>query len=137
MSSDKLDGHHKVLLVDDELDITIIVKKGLENNGFTVGVYNDPQKAAAEYKPNSYDIHVLDIRMPGMSGFDLAHKIWSQDPKAQVCFLSSFEIYEDEARKVFKDFSTTCFIKKPLSVSALANHLKSHLKESTKPYSTT
>jgi DNA-binding response OmpR family regulator len=129
LSHRKLDGHNKVLLVDDESDMTTVMKRGLEDNGFSVDVYNDPEKAAEEYKPNSFDIHVFDIRMPRMAGFDLAHKIWGKNPNAQVCFLSSFEIHEDEARKVFKDFRTTCFIKKPMTVSALANHLTLHLQE--------
>jgi DNA-binding response OmpR family regulator len=116
----------KVLLVDDEPDTTLTLKRGLELNGFTVVAYNDPAQAIKEYKPNYYDFHVFDIRMPGMTGFDLARQVWHKDPKAQVCFLSAFEIYEDEARKVFKDLNTRCFVRKPIVPSALASHLQAH-----------
>ena len=118
----------KVLLVDDELDITTTLKQGLEKHGFEVSVYNDPRKAIEEYQPNHYDLHVLDIRMPGMNGFDLARRIWLQDPKAQICFLTAFEIYETEANKVFKDLKSRCFLKKPISTTVLARHLQKHLK---------
>ena len=119
---------NKVLLVDDDQDIGQVLKRGLEHHGFAIDVYNDPEKAIQEYKPEKYDFHLLDIRMPRMNGFDLAHQIWRHDYKARVCFLTSFEIFEDEARKVFKDFNMTCFIKKPISTIALVNHLKAHLK---------
>ncbi|HLG36952.1 MAG TPA: response regulator, partial [Nitrososphaera sp.] len=72
----------KLLLVDDEPDNTTIMKVGLESHGFVVDVFNDPTRAIAEYKPNCYDFHVLDIRMPGIGGFDLARQIWELDPKA-------------------------------------------------------
>ena len=116
------------MLVDDELDITSILKKGLERQGFKVTIYNDPIKANEDYKPNYYDHHVLDIRMPAMNGFDLARAIWQKDSKAHICFLTAFEIYQDEAKKVFKDLKSTCFLKKPISASVLATHLQEHLK---------
>jgi DNA-binding response OmpR family regulator len=116
----------KLLLVDDEPDNTTIMKVGLESHGFVVDVFNDPTRAIVEYKPNCYDFHVLDIRMPGIGGFDLARQIWELDPKAHVCFLSAFEIYEEEANKVFKSHNTNCFIKKPMTPKALALHLQVH-----------
>ena len=117
----------RLLLVDDDKDITITMKRGLESHDFVVTAFNDPAKAIAEYSPNQYDFHVLDIRMPGVSGFDLARQIWQQDPEAQVCFLSAFEIYEDEAAKVFKGLNSRCFVKKPITASALATHLQAHI----------
>ena len=117
---------NRILIVDDEPDATATIKKGLEAHGFPVDAYNDPLKALAEYTPNRYRFHVIDIRMPGMNGFDFARQIWLLSPDAQVCFLSAFEIYEDEARKVFRDLNTTCFIKKPITPTALARHLVAH-----------
>jgi DNA-binding response OmpR family regulator len=116
------------MLVDDEQDITTIMKKALELHDISVDAYSDPARALSEFKPNYYHFHVLDIRMPGMSGFDLARHIWHQDPNAKVCFLSAFEIYEAEANKVFKDFNTRCFIKKPVTASMLVEHFKAHIK---------
>jgi two-component system response regulator ChvI len=103
------------------------LKKGLELEGFTVDIYNDPQAALDSFKPDTYDQIILDIRMPGMTGFELARAIWAQDPQARVCFLSSFEIYDYEAKKVFSDLNSTCFVKKPLTPTALAVHIQTHL----------
>ncbi len=113
--------------MDDESDNTTVLKMGLKNFGFDVDAYNVPAHALAEYKPGYYDMLVLDIRMPGMNGFELARAIWQQDTNAQICFLTAFEIYENEAKKVFKDLNTRCFLKKPIAPSALADHLRMHL----------
>lgn len=64
--------------------------------------------------------------MPEKTGFDLARDIWQLDEKAQVCFLSAFEIYEDEAKKIFKSLKTHCFVKKPILPSALIAHVEKH-----------
>jgi len=115
-----------VLLVDEK-DITTIMRLGLEKHGFSVDTYNNPKQALTQFKPGYYDAIVLDVRMPGVSGFELAREIWAKDPYARICFLSAFEIYESEAQKVFRNFKTHCFIKKPTMPNALAQHIQAHL----------
>jgi DNA-binding response OmpR family regulator len=117
---------NRVVIVDDEQDILDTLGRGLKARGYDVSLFQDPAQALFDYRPGKYDFHIIDIRMPGMSGFDLARQIWQQDPKATVCFLTAFEIFEDEARKVFKDLNSNCFVKKPITPSALAEHLQIH-----------
>jgi DNA-binding response OmpR family regulator len=119
-------GKLRILLVDDEHDITSVLKIGLERAGFSVDTFNQPTQALSSFKARHYDIIILDIRMPGMDGFTLARQIWSRDAEARVCFLTAFEIYADEARRVFPNFKTYCFVKKPIAPSALVAHVQSH-----------
>ncbi|MGC2563297.1 MAG: response regulator, partial [Nitrososphaeraceae archaeon] len=65
----------QVLVVDDELDITLTLKSVLENSGFDVDLFNDPLVALQNFKTNFYDLIILDIKMPKMNGFDLYEKI--------------------------------------------------------------
>ena len=60
-----------VLLVDDEPDITFSIKEELEDAGFNVDMFNDSMHALENFKPDFYDLAILDIVMPGMGGFDL------------------------------------------------------------------
>lgn len=120
-----------VLLVDDNKDVTSTIQKGLHKHGFEVKVFNEPAQALLQFKPNWYDAIVLDVRMPGMTGFELARKIWAKDPDAKVCFFSAFEIYENEAKIVFKHLNTKCFIKKPVAPSELAKHISQHLESNS------
>lgn len=117
----------KVLLVDDESDITTVLQIGLQKQNFDVDAFNDPQKALTEYKPNYYDAIVLDVKMQGITGFELAKELWVKDENAKICFLSAFEIHESEAKKVFTNFKNHCFIKKPILPSDLAKHIKEHM----------
>jgi len=118
---------NKLLLVDDEVDITASLSEGLQKHGFEVDVFNEPRKSLSQFKPNYYDSIVLDVRMPQMNGFLLAREIWARDHNARICFLSAFEIYESEANSIFASFKTHCFIKKPITPSDLVKHLRAHV----------
>lgn len=115
--------------MDDEPDIISTMKNGLERLGYDVDAFTDPRKALDNFKPNYYRRMLLDIRMPQMNGFELTRQIWAIDSNAQVCFLTAFEIHRDEARKVFSNLKSYCFIKKPLLASAIARHLETHVIE--------
>ena len=82
---------YRVMIVDDEQDITTIFKIGLENNEFVVTTFNDPLEALSKFRPRLYDLLILDIRMPGMNGFQLYQKIREIDNKVKVCFLTAFD----------------------------------------------
>ncbi len=115
---------YKVMIVDDEQDITTIFKIGLENNQFIVTTFNDPIEALSRFKPGLYDLIILDIRMPGLNGFQLYTKIRDIDDKVKVCFLTAFE----EARVEFKSSfphleEVRCYLKKTISVLDLVKRL--------------
>ena len=59
----------KILLVDDEPDITLAFRLILENAGLIVDTYQDPLVALSKFKPNFYGLVILDIKMPRMNGF--------------------------------------------------------------------
>jgi DNA-binding response OmpR family regulator len=87
--STKTKTKRKLLLVDDELDITISLKLFLEENGFEVDAYNNPSSAIANYRPGLYHIILLDIKMPRIDGFELFEKIQQMDNNANVFFLTA------------------------------------------------
>jgi DNA-binding response OmpR family regulator len=64
----------KILIVDDEPDITSTFDMILQMNGFGVDTYNDPLLALSDFKPGLYGLALLDIRMPKMNGFELYKK---------------------------------------------------------------
>src|SRR5215203_4970769 len=76
-----------ILIVDDEIDIILAFKKGLESNGFLVDIYNDPVAALLNFKSDFYDLLLVDVRMPKMNGFELYQEIEKVDKKTKVCFI--------------------------------------------------
>ena len=116
-----------ILLVDDESDITTLFQYYLESSGYRVQVYNDPLKALSEFRDGLYDLALLDVRMPRMSGFKLYEKIHRIDSACKVCFVTAFEIYYRSLKEFFPNLDVTCFIRKPVSNVELLNHIASEL----------
>ena len=111
---------YRVMIVDDEQDITAVFKIGLENNQFIVTTFNDPLEAFSKFKPRLYDLLILDIRMPGMNGFQLYRKIRDIDSKVKVCFLTAFDESRVELRTSFPFLEEVkCYLKKPITVRDL------------------
>ena len=117
----------KILVVDDEIDIATSIKERLIKNGFEVDAYNEPQKALSDFKSNVYNLVLIDIRMPKMNGFELCREIKKKDDNAKICFITAFEIYYDEFKKVFPTVNVSCFIRKPFIINELVLHIKSEL----------
>ena len=109
----------RILLVDDERDINTVVKKGLERVGFKVRAFNNPLDALSNFEVGSYDVALLDIRMSSMNGFELYKKLRERDSKIKVCFITAFEMYEEEFKKLFPSYEVRCFIKKPIKLTDL------------------
>ncbi|MDA4117172.1 MAG: response regulator [Thaumarchaeota archaeon] len=118
----------KILVVDDEPDITSSLKVGLERHGFEVDVYNDPKRALADYKPGRYDVVFLDIRMPQMNGFELYRELRKMDEQVAIVFLTAFDVYENEFQKLFPDMRVDKFLRKPIGISELVTYVNSQPK---------
>ncbi len=119
----------KILVVDDEPDITSSIKMGLEKKGFEVVAYTDPLRVVDEYKPGTYDLLLIDIRMPKMNGFELYREIKKKSDNLKVCFFTAFEVYYEEFKKVFPTLEVKCFIRKPISINDLVVHINSELEK--------
>jgi DNA-binding response OmpR family regulator len=127
------DSGNRILLVDDEPDLTAIFSMGLEDNGLKVNTFNDPQLALSEFKEGAYDLVILDYKMPNMNGFELYRKIRKLDEKVRVCFLTAFDIqYEDLKRIPLQSISTEqdamkFLIQKPIEIDDLVKRIKEEL----------
>ena len=105
---------NNILIVDDEPDINLTLKVALEDGGFKVDTFNDPMLALENFKTRSYDLLILDIKMPNMSGFDLYREIKKVDNKVKVCFLTAGEMYYGTHQDIFDTLDADCFIRKPV-----------------------
>ena len=120
----------KILIVDDDTDITLAFKKGLENDGFKVDVFNDPVEALSNFEASKYDLLLLDIRMPKMNGFELYKEMDKIDNDVKVCFITAFEVYYEALREVFPSLEVECFIRKPIELGSLVKRIKNELNVS-------
>ena len=119
---------NSILLIDNELDITLTIKGILEDAGFKVDTFNDPLLVLNNYKANFYDLIILDILMPKMNGFELYVKIREKDPKVKICFLTASEFYYEKFRKEYssqlvKLLDKEFFIQKPIKNEDLIKYV--------------
>jgi DNA-binding response OmpR family regulator len=120
----------RILAVDDEPDLTMLCRMSLEHYGFEVDTFNDPQEALSKYKPGSYDLVILDIKMPKMDGFELYHKIKKKDNNANICFLTASELYYEEFRKKeYYALDKSMFIRKPIDNEELVKEVNKMIKK--------
>jgi DNA-binding response OmpR family regulator len=117
------------LLVDDEHDNNLIFTIGLQDAGFEVDSYNDPEMALAAFKSNYYDLLLLDIKMPKMDGYELYEKLKKIDDKVKVCFLTASERYKEEHRPCFLSSGSTSFVTKPITVDDLVRKVNEMIKQ--------
>lgn len=123
----------RILVVDDEEDITSILRKGLEKGGFKVTTFNDPMLALSNFRADMFDMVLLDIRMPKMDGFELYQEIEKIDNRVKACFMTAFDVYFDALMELFPDsYTSICFVKKPFSMEEFVKKIS---KEMDKPNS--
>jgi DNA-binding response OmpR family regulator len=120
--------NQKILIVDDEPDITLSFKMILENNGFKVDVYNDPVEALNSFTASSYDLLLLDIRMPKMDGFQLYDELRKKDENVKVIFITAFDINYEALRKMYPHLKIESFVRKPVDSEHLISAVRSELE---------
>jgi DNA-binding NtrC family response regulator len=118
----------RILIVDDDPDITKTFGLVLEDSGlYEVHTYNEPLIAWQNFRPNFYDLALLDVRMQNMNGFELSDKIEKVDNKVKVCFISGYDVEDKALRKQFPSLQIKCFLSKPIAVSDLIKRLEIEL----------
>jgi two-component system, OmpR family, response regulator ChvI len=109
----------RVLIVDDEPDLTLSLKMTLEENGLKVNSFTDPLSALENYKEEAgmYDLLILDMKMPQMNGFELYRQIRKIDDKVKVCFLTAGEMdYEQFGKELFPPLENNAIFKSQLKM---------------------
>jgi DNA-binding response OmpR family regulator len=126
----------QILIVDDDPDITFTFKNAFgEANrisgnkiSFHVNTYNDPLLALSEFKPDFYDLMLVDISMPKMNGFDFCVKVFEVDLNPKVCFISSALINQEELKEQYPSLSFGCFIEQPITIDSLIRRVEAELE---------
>jgi DNA-binding response OmpR family regulator len=96
----------------------------LEDTGlFTVDTFNDPRDVLFNFKPGIYDLLLIDLRMPKMSGYELYKEITKIDVKTKVIFLTASPF--EDFQKVFPTFNMNYYVLKPVEINELIKKVNS------------
>ena len=120
----------RILIIDDDPDIAIILHVVLEDNGFKTDSYTDPELAYRNFRDGFYDLILLDIKMPEVDGFHFYQKIRETDSRVKVIFLTASEYYYEQYRKErgFDLFKQEFFLRKPIETEDLVQAINKLLE---------
>jgi len=122
-----LEGHYrqsdlavkrKILVVDDDRSILLTLKAMLTPFGFAIDLYQDPVSALGDFKRGSYDLLILDVSMPKMSGFELYLHLKQIDDAVRVCFLTAmddFSEFQEYRKEAAPKANERYFVPKPVT----------------------
>ncbi|MDH3611568.1 MAG: response regulator [Nitrosopumilus sp.] len=111
----------KVLVVDDNQDITCLLSKFLKAKGFENVVTNDPKDGFQKIKDGNYDTVLLDISMPEFSGIDIIQKL-EQDKilkDQKIVIFSANAFTTKEIDQLVKKEGVHGVLKKPIALNQL------------------
>jgi DNA-binding response OmpR family regulator len=116
----------RILIVDEEKEVGGTFETILKNYGFEIDYFTDPAVALEKFKPNLYDLTILDINMPEINGFELYDQLKSRDSNIKTLFitgLNSVESYNTQNSKVYPLKGQRHFMAKPVSNKELLEHV--------------
>ena len=126
----KKKSRYKILFVDDDYDILISIKRCLEDNDFIVDTFSNPLEVISAFKPELYDLMLIDIKMPKMNGFELYQELRKKANNVDIktCFITAYEIYYETLKKDFPELNVGCFISKPIDSTNLVKRIREELE---------
>ena len=115
-----------IVLVDDNEDMLQIFKAYLIKNGYNVHAFSDPKMAFEhiKYAPGEFAVLVSDIRMPGMSGFELARNVKALNSKIKIILMTAFDFAMSELQDVLPSTEIVGILEKPFRLERFDELLK-------------
>jgi DNA-binding response OmpR family regulator len=113
-----------IMIIDDDKDITNLFAIFLESNGYIVDAYINPVEAFNNFRKNSHDLIILDLKMPVMDGMTLYHKIKEIDNNVIICLTTADINYIEDMRKGIIDIDKIVLYK-PVLLKDLTNKIDS------------
>ena len=119
-----------ILVLDDDFEITTLIKIALQRHGYDVFGFTDPFLALEHFKINhsTYSLVISDLRMPSMSGFQFIQNIKLIRPKINVLLMSAFDVIGDsEFSTQSSEYEIDGFLQKPILIKKLNAIINSYL----------
>jgi len=117
----------KILVVEDEEKISRLLEIELEIEGYRVSRYGNGIDALEAYRGDKWDLVLLDIMLPGMSGIELLRRIRTQDAQTPVILLTAKGSVEDKVSGL--DYGANDYVTKPFQIEELLARIRASLRQ--------
>lgn len=122
-----------ILVVDDEKDILELVTYNLRKEGIETAVSSDGEEALRLIKKNAYDLIVLDLMLPGMTGIDICRTLKASEETAAVPIIMLTAKSEELDKVLGLEMGADDYVTKPFSPRELVARIKAVLRRSAGP----
>lgn len=112
----------KILLIEDEEDLSDIISRGLRKCGYAVDRAYDGEEAIDFYDVNAYDVIILDLNIPKVDGLEVLHRIRQKDNKTKILILSARSAVEDRVQGL--DMGANDYLTKPFDFLELEARIR-------------
>jgi heavy metal response regulator len=116
----------RILLVEDEKNVASFIKKGLEEEFYTVDLAEDGSSGCAMAEANSYDLLILDLMLPEMNGMEICRRLRSKGMKAPVLMLTAVDSVSSKVEGL--ESGADDYLTKPFAFSELLARVKALLR---------
>jgi CheY-like chemotaxis protein len=119
-----------IIVVEDEPDLLSIVVRQLRKWNFKVEEFKDPAKALSHFQKNHsrFSLLLTDIRLPGMTGLELAHQMLQINPEIKVLLMTAYELDPQDLKAALPLAMHEDVLRKPFSMFAVCNAIKNKLQ---------
>ena len=126
----------RIMVVDDNRDITLALVNGIRLTGVEITTFNDPLRAVEQFKesPYLYDLIITDIRMPELDGFALYREVKTSRSDVPIWFLTSCEITQSELGNMSPSIHVHRLLYKPISILKMRELIRTDLLHHTELY---
>lgn len=120
------------MVVDDEPDILNIVRLALKRWGYVVDAFDNTENALAHFKqnPSDFSLVLTDIRMPGISGIELAKEMRKVRPDLKVMAMTAYAEMNDEIHDNIPSIRKEDIVYKPFGIVQICSAVKKQLGSS-------
>jgi heavy metal response regulator len=123
----------RILLVEDEKNVAAFIRKGLEEEYYTVDVAEDGDEGLLVATSNEYDLMVLDIMLPGINGIDLCKRLRDKGIKAPILMLTAIDSVNSKVEGL--ESGADDYLTKPFAFSELLARIKALLRRTAESVS--
>jgi two-component system cell cycle sensor histidine kinase/response regulator CckA len=120
----------RIMVVEDEPDLLRMVEIYLRRWGFTVDGFNNPLEALANFKNNheQYSLVLTDVRMPDMTGFELATALLKIKPAIKIVIMTAFDVMPRDLETLLPIIKYDDLLIKPFRLVEICNAVKKQLQ---------
>jgi len=119
----------RIMVIEDNERVALLIKKGLENQGYLVDVFSDAESALLAFTEPIYEIVITDIMLPHMNGIHLSKKLKSMFPQLYILMLTALGTIDEKINGF--DAGADDYMVKPFDMRELYARVKSIVQRKT------